>query len=179
MKVVNNKLLVRVNMEQKSLMSISGIELRTALQYGTNYRERSPVVAEVMETKSEFAMGDLILCHHNHFYGNSPYWLKDDLFSIPLNHTIFAIIDKDGEPKAVQGNIIAEQIEVPSFLPLPPEQMEVYKDRVKVLSNGCGYKKGQLVFTKLHAPYIIIYIFNTVQRKVVKVNSEMIIGKVM
>lgn len=176
----NNKILVKCNLAQKDFIHIGGSFLKTSNAYQTNYRERSPVIAVAMESKGEIGFEDVILAHHNLFYAPSPFYLKDDLFSIPFStSTIFAVIDKEGSPKAVCGNIIAEEIEVETAVPLPPDMRTKYKDRVRVLSDGCGYKKGQLIFTRPSAPYIIVYVFNGIEKRVVKVNSEMIMGKLV
>ncbi len=176
----NNKLLVACNIEQKREISIGGVILRSASSYDVNYRERSPVIAVAKETKGEIAFDDILLTHHNLYYSPSPFYLFDDLFSIPYTiATIFAVIDKDGNPRAVCGNIIAEEVEVETPIPLPPEQKTFHKDRARVLDSACGYQKGQLVFTRPSTPYIIVYIWNGMEKRVVKINSEMILGKVV
>ncbi len=176
MKAVNKKILVRCNLEQKDYMDIAGNTLKCAQNYNPNYRERSPVIAVAEETVGGIAKGDVILAHHNHFYGNSPYWLKDDLFSIPCNKTIFAIIGKDGYPKPVNGNIICKKVDIETEIELPPEERKQYIDRAIVLTNGFGFNKGQLIFVKPYSPYEIVYIYNNIENRVVKVDSDMILG---
>lgn len=175
MKNTNDRIIVRVNMGQKDTMIIGSVKVRTALLYETNYRQKSPVIAEVVEKNRWLAIGDVILCHHNHFYPPSPYFLQDDLYSIPANHTIFAILSKEGELEPVYGNVIAEKVEIETPLPLPPEQRKYYKDRGRIIHGGwTKFKPGELVFTRPSAPYEIVYIFGDIEKRVTKINSSMI-----
>ena len=177
MNAANNKILLRVNMEQKGYMTIGNTVLKTSSEYDPNYRERSPVVAEALEFNNGIKKGDILLCHHNMFYGETPYWVKDDIFSIPCKQTtIFAKIGTSGNPKAVLGNVIGERVFMPSQMDLPPEQRKYYLDRVKLLSNGFGYKKGQLIFHRPYAWYEIVYMWGNYERRVIKVNTDMVIG---
>lgn len=176
MNAANNKILVRCDESQKNYCKIGGVLFKMALNYNPNYRERSPVIAEVIETKGEFGYGDMILAHHNHFYQPSPYWLQDDLFSIPCNKTIFAIIQSDGSLKPVCGNILGEQFYQKHELELPPDMRKKYNDRIVCNQDTLKYKKQQLIFTRPYAPYEIVYTFNDIEHRVVKVDNEMVVG---
>jgi hypothetical protein len=174
MKPTNNKILVRVNPDQKNTMMIGGVEVCLALKYATNYREKSPIIAEVMSDTEHLYQGDFILCHHNHFSGKT-YHLQDDLYSIPANHTIFAILHPSGELSPVYGNLLAAKVEIETPLPLPPEQREYYKDRGVILDGGwTEFKRGDLVFTRPSSLYEIVYIWGQEERRICKINSEMI-----
>lgn len=175
MRPTNSRVLVRVDMEQKSTMKIGGVVFRCTPKYETNFREKSPVIAQVVQGNDELDEGDFILCHHNHFFMPSPYHLVDDLFSIPANHTIFAIIHPGGILAAVYGNVLASKVEIETALPLPPELREFYKDRGLVVDGGgTEFKKGDLVFTRPSAIYEIVYIWGEIEKRVCKINSEMI-----
>jgi hypothetical protein len=172
---MDDRIIVRVDIEQKETMVIEGIRLLMVTQYQTNFREKSPVVAKVVEGNEHLGTGDFILCHHNHFYGSSPYRLQDDLYSIPANHTIFAVLRPSGELSPVYGNVLAAKVETETPLPLPPEQREFYKDRGLILDGGwTGFKPGDLVFTRPSAIYEIVYIWDGIEKRVCKINSEMI-----
>lgn len=171
----NNRVLVRVDMEQKEFMMIGGVAFRMTPKYETNFREKSPVIAQVVQANDRLKEGDFLLCHHNHFFMPSPYFLQDDLFSIPANHTIFATIGPDGELTPVYGNVLASKVEIESLLPLPPEMIQHYKDRGLIVDGGgTEFKTGDLVFTRPSAIYEIVYIRGEVERRVCKINSEMI-----
>ena len=102
---VNGKIICRVDMAQKSSIKIGDIEVRMAMDYESNHRIKSPVIAVVVDGNSVLKKDDIIICHHNHFYHPSPYFLQDDLYSIPFNHTIFGVIDENGGLNPVCGNV--------------------------------------------------------------------------
>lgn len=171
----NNRLLVRVDMAQKETMMIGDIKCILAPKYQTNFREKSPVIAQVVDGNDRLNEGDFLLCHHNHFHLPSPYHLQDDLYSIPANHTIFAVLSPSGELSPVYGNVLAAKVEVESFLPIPAEFREFHKDRGLILDGGwTTFKPGDLVFTRPSAIYEIVYIWGDIEVRICKINSEMI-----
>ena len=174
---VNDRVIVRVDLAQKNQMRIGETMVRTALLYESNYREKSPVIAQVVDATDRLNEGDFLLCHHNHFYGNSPYHLYDDLYSIPANHTIFAILRPSGELLPVFGNVLAAKVEVETTIPVPPEYQSYYKDRGLIVDGGgTVFQKGDLVFTRPSAIYEIVYIFGEVEKRICKINFTMICG---
>lgn len=180
MMATNNRLLVRVDMGQKDTMLIGDVKCVTANAYQTNYREKSPVIAQVVDANDRLNKGDFLLCHHNHFHQPSPYYLQDDLYSIPANHTIFAILNPDGALSPVYGNVLADKVEVETLLPMPAEYREHYKDRGLILDGGwTEFKPGDLVFTRPSAIYEIVYIFGDIEKRVCKINSEMICASIL
>lgn len=175
MMVPAGRLLVRVDLAQKNAMRIGDITVLTATKYDTNYRERSPVIAEVVNGNEHLNAGAYILCHHNHFYAPSPYHLQDDLYSIPANHTIFAILSPSGEVSPVYGNVLAAKVEIETPIRVPPEFREYHKDRGLILDGGwTEFQPGDLVFTRPSAIYEIVYIWGEVEKRICKINSEMI-----
>lgn len=175
MRPTNGRVLVRVDMDQKNSMMLGEVKVLMATKYETNYRERSPVIARVVEANAHLAAGDYILCHHNHFYLPSPYHLQDDLYSIPANHTIFAILRPSGELSPVYGNVLAAKVEVTALFPMPAEYRTYHMDRGLILDGGwTTFEPGDLVFTRPSAIYEIVYIFGDIERRVCKINSEMI-----
>lgn len=174
---VNNRIIVRVNMAQKNEITIGGVTVRTAHKYENNYREKSPVVAEVVEGNDQIRTGQIICCHHNHFYHPSPYFLYDDLYSIPFNKTIFGTFDSGGNLSPTCGNMVCLKVDVETLLPVPPEERKQHIDRYIVDDPGWTiYKEGQMVFTRPHSGYEIVYVWNNVERRIVKVDSEMVCG---
>ncbi len=173
----NGKIIVSVDMKQKDTMKLGDIEVKMAQLFETNYREKSPVIAKVEQGNDYVRRGDIIICHHNHYYPPSPYHLGENLYSIPANHTIFAVLQDDGELRSVYGNLLGDRIDIETFMPVPDDQKKKYNDRIIVTDpGGTKYKKGQTVFTRPSAPYDIVYNYagNVIRRT--KVNSDMIIG---
>jgi hypothetical protein len=174
---VNSKIIVSVNMKQKDTMKIGNIEVNTGLRFETNYREKSPVIARIEQGNQYLKEGDIIVCHHNHYYPPSPYFLYDCYYSIPANHTIFGILSYYGDLTPAYGNIFGERIDIESIMPLPSEQVKQYKDRIKITkSSNSNYKEDQVVFTRPSAPYDIVYNFGGIIKRVTKVWDQMVCG---
>ena len=174
---LNNKILVKVNLSQKRSFTINGITFSTATNFEKNYREKSPVIAEVIEGNNVVKEGDIIICHHNHFHLPSPYHLYDNVFSIPFGKTIFAKLDNDGNLFPLCGNLLCERVEVESFIPLPNEQIKTHLNRALIKDAGeTKYKSNQLIFHRPSAGYDIVYIWDGLERRVTKVHEEQICG---
>lgn len=176
-RTVNGKIMVSVNMKQKDEMKIGDITIKMGLKFDNNYREKSPVIAKVERGNGYLKPGELIICHHNHFYHPSPYFLYDIYYSIPVNHTIFAIIHEDGSLTPTYGNLLGDRIDIESTVLLPVDQRKKYTDRIIITqSSNTQYWPTQTVFTRPSAPYDIVYNFGGVIKRVTKVNSEMVCG---
>jgi hypothetical protein len=177
MKPTYDRIIVRVNLRQKDEINIGGLTVKMAPQYEKNHREKSPVVAEVIQGNDQIRSGQIICCHHNHFYHPSPYFLYDDLFSIPFNQTIFGIFDTGGGLIPTCGNIICERVDVETLLPVPDDQKRQYTDRYKVLDPGwTKYKEKQMIFTRPYSGYEIVYVWDKIERRIIKVDSQMVCG---
>ena len=177
MKVVNNRIIVQVNMEQKNSMIVGGVLLHTALKFEVNYREKSPVIAKVVEGNKYLNKGDILICHHNHFYPPSPYFLEDDLYSIPFNKTIFAKINSEGKITPICGNILGERIPIKTEFEVPSESRKKYIDRILVTHKGWSkHKQGQIILCKPNAPYDIVYNFGGIEKRITKVSEDMVLG---
>lgn len=179
MRVVQGRILVQVNMKQKDEFTVGGITVKAALPFETNFREKSPVVGLILQGNAYVKEGDLGIFHHNHYYPPSPYYLQDDLFSVPFNKTLFGIIDKDGEIQPMCGNIICERVPVEYSMPVPVEHRKTHIDRVRVTRPGLEpYKPGQLIFHRKNAGYDIVYNWNGIEKRVTKIHTEMVVGVV-
>lgn len=177
MKPVNNKILVRVNLKQKDTMLIDGIQLSTATKFESNFREKSPVIAEVVSGNSLLKKGDIIVTHHNHFYEPSPYHLQLDLYSIPFNRTIFAKVSKNGKLSAMCGNIIGERVPIKTEFEQPVEHQKKYVDRLLITDRGdTSYKNGTTIICRPNAPYDIVLNWNGVEKRITKVPSDQVVG---
>lgn len=176
MRPANDKIIVRVNMGQKDSMTIGGVTVKCANNYSVNYREKSPVVACVVTGNAWLREDDIILCHHNHFYHPSPYYISEDMFSIPANKTIFAIVAEKGL-MPLYGNIICERVDIETEIPLPPEHRKQHIDRAVVVNSGVlEYKTGEIIFHRPNAGYDIVYMRQGIETKVTKVHDEMVCG---
>lgn len=174
---VNDKIIVRCNLSQKGFMKIGNVVLKMATLYEINYRERSPVIAEVIDGNDQIRTGDIIIAHHNTFYSPSPFHLYDDLFSIPVNKIIFGKVDTDGLFIPLCGNMVVSKVDIQSTLSLPASERKQYIDRYIIKDPGRTiYKENQLVFTTIHAGYEIVYIWQNIEFRLIKINQESICG---
>lgn len=171
-----NKILVQVNLEQKDYAEIGGVKLFLAPKFNPNNREKNPVIAQVLKGKNEIKEGQFIVVHHNYFSDYSPYEISDGIYSIPYSENIFAIIDKWGNPQAVCGNIIAERLFEDEAIGIANVKRLHYHDRVKVISNDFGYVEGDEIFTLPYSDYEIVYNWNGIERRIIRVFKENIVA---
>lgn len=177
MKAVHDRVIVRVDAGQKDEMIMGDVVVKMAHLFETNYREKSPVIAEIIQGNEYLSKGDIVVTHHNHFYQPSPYYLYDDLFSIPFNKTIFGKFDLQGNLYPLCGNMICEYVYPKTEFLLPEEERKPYTNRYRVVDPGwTNYKKGQLIFTRPHAGYEIIYHWNRAEKRCLKIDSDQICG---
>lgn len=173
----NQKILVRSNLSQKDEVVINGVKLKTALIFDTNYRERAPTIAEVVTGNRFLKTGDIILCHHNTFYEPSPYYLEEDLFSIPFDKIVFGTLDENGNISPLNGNVICQRIPIDNRPEIPIQYRKTFIDRATVLDGRwTDYKKGQTILHRLNAGYDIVYNFNGTEKRVTKVHQSQIVG---
>lgn len=178
MKPVYGKILVKVNHAQKETALIHGVPFSMPLKYMSNHREKNPVVCEVVEGNKELQAGTFLLVHHNRFVEFSPHHAGEDYYSLPYNENIFCIIDLEGEPKPIGGNIICERVRKEKYagLDIPPSLVKPYFDRVIVKTDGYGFKQGDEVFNIPYADYEIIYNWNGVEKRAIKIYYKDIVG---
>ena len=176
-KPANSKLIVRVDPNQKNEIKIGDTVFTSALLFENNYRERSPVVGVIVHGNEVLKEGDVAIFHHNHFTQPSPYWIGDDLFSVPFNKTIFGVLNESGEIEPMCGNIICERVPIEYVVEVPVEERKTYLDRAVVINPGDSFfKRGQLLFHKFSAGYDIVYNWKGEERRKTKVHSDMIVG---
>ena len=177
METPNGKILVRSNLSQKDKIVINGVEFKTAGLFDSNYREKSPTIAEVVNGNKFVKSGDIIVCHHNTFYEPSPYYLEEDLFSIPFDKIVFGTLDENGNISPLNGNIICQRIPIDNRPEIPIQYRKTFIDRAEVLDGRwTDYKKGQTIIHRLNAGYDIVYNFNGTEKRVTKVHESQVVG---
>jgi hypothetical protein len=177
MVATNDKIIVKVNPNEKNSTIIGDSKFLLAKEYNTNYRERNPVVCEVIKGNGKLKDGSFILVHHNSFSEHSPHYLGDNLYSLAYNKSIFCRLDEQGNAHSMCGNIVVENIlvewvavEVAAFY------QKHYTNRAKVVSNGYGFKKDDILLFWDMGNYEIIYNWKGEERRVVKVFKDDIVG---
>ncbi len=175
MKALQHRILVEVDMYQKYFSH----GLATGKDYDVNFRNKRPVMCKCLETKGVLKKGDFLLVHHNFFYDDSPYQVSGNIFSIKINQNIFSRLDKDGNATSIFGNVIAERLIVPNKLEMPDDYKRYYRDRCKVISDGEGFRKENIVIHLVHGDYEIIYNWKGEERTAIKIKKEEIVGKML
>lgn len=179
MKPTYGKIIVSVELNQKKDIVLNGVTLRNPIDFAVNYRERSPTIAVVVDGNEYVREGDMLITHHNLFQMPSPYHLYDDLFSVPFSKVMFAKVDTDGTIHPICGNIICSKILVETLLPVPTDQKKYHINKYIVEDGGWTmFKKGDMVLTRPHSGYDIIYFINGVHYQCTKVDSDMVCGVV-
>jgi hypothetical protein len=175
MKTLSTRILVEVDMEQKRIAD----GLLTAKEFQGNYRERQPVMCKVIQGNELVKKGLTLLVHHNFFYDESPYRVIGNVYAIKTNENIFARLDVIGNAHSMFGNIIAERVPMGDAIEgfeIPEQYQKFYPDRVRVISDGCGYKVGQMLLILEKADYEIVYNWQGSERKVIRVKRGEIVG---
>lgn len=173
---VQNHIVVRVNLDQNSESIIGGNKMKTGRIYNENFREKNPVVAEIVEGLGELKTGLFIVCNYNYFEEDSPLLLTDNLYSIPVNEEIFAIVRKDGALKPVCGNVLVERIMKQTATTIPYELKKPHINQGVVSASNEGFYKGQHIFWLPFSDYEIVYHWEGHERRAVKVHKTEITG---
>lgn len=169
-------ILVQVNMDEKRELTIGGHTFLTGKRYSLNSREKNPVVALVMDGCPEIPAESYIICNYHYFDWSSPYHLYEDIFSVPVNEELFAIVNADGSLSPICGNLLVSRIDKTSVMELPPELKQQYWDRGKIEKCGNGYEPGQFIFWLPKSDYEIVYEWAGEERREIKIHESEITG---
>lgn len=176
MNATKGNIIVRVDPNEKRQALIGGVEILTARRYNHNFREKNPVVSFVEHGTEMVPRGTFLICNYNHFEDESPYYLYNGLYSIPLDEEVFARIKEDGSLIPICGNVLVERVLQQSIIELPPELKKEYFDRGIVSQDVAGYDKGDFVFWLKMADYEMVYMWKGVEKRAIKVHENEIIG---
>ena len=176
MRAVNKSIIVRVDLSQKDEIAIGGNTFKTGKNYNENFRERNPVIAYVVTGAMEIPTGSYIVCNYNYFDIESPLQLTDNLFSIPVDEEIFAVLGSDGELIPICGNVLVERVTKETTIELPEELKQPHANQGIVSKDGNGYKRGQYVFWLPFSDYEIVYSWNEEEKRAIKVYHKEIVG---
>ncbi len=176
MLAVKGNILVEVDLSQKDEIKIGDNKIITGKIYNHNFREKNPVLALVKEGLGDIKKGMWIVCNYNHFDYASPYLVYDNLFSIPVDEEIFAYVDEQGDLCPLCGNVIVERIEKKNIFDIPEDLVKNYYDRGVISQTTGRYKKGDFIFWLPMSDYEIVYTWNDIEKRVVKVYKDEIVG---
>jgi hypothetical protein len=169
---VKGNIIVSVNLSQKEEAGF----LKTGKNYNENFRERNPVIALVERGTEEIPTGSHIVCNYSHFDLESPLQISDNLFSIPVNEEIFAIVKEDGTLQPILGNVLVERITKETKIELPEELKKPHINRGILLTDTETIKAGQFVFWLPYSDYEICYNWYGEEKRAIKVLETEIVG---
>ena len=176
MKPVKGNIIVSVNLDQKQQAIMGESMLKTGKAYNDNFRERNPVIAYVEEGCKEIPTGSHIVCNYSHFDLESPLQLTDNLYSVPVDEEIYAIVNEDGILTPIMGNVLVERITKESIIELPEELKKPYIDRGVLLTDTESIPKGSFIFWLKMADYEICFMWNGIEKRVLKIHQTEITG---
>jgi hypothetical protein len=172
-KPIKGNILVSVNLSQKDEVDIGGNILKTGKNYNENFRERNPVVAFVEKGNKEIPTGSNIICNYSYFDLESPLFMYDNLYSIPVNEEIYAKVDSEGNLIPVCGNVLIERLMKENKFEIP---YELKKEHINKGIALTGELKDKLIFFLPFSNYTIVYNWNGEERRAIKIFEKEITG---
>lgn len=173
---IQNSIVVKVDANQKNKYLLRETLIKSGKQYSENYRERTPVVAEIIDGVGELKTGRFIVTAYTCFDEDSQYLLFDNTYSIPVDEQIFALIEEDGSLTPVNGNLIVERQQIKTKFILPEELRKNHIDRGTVLKGCDGFNTGDFIFWLRFSDYGILYTWNNIERSAIKIYKDEIVG---
>ncbi len=176
MKGVSGSIIVYCDTSQKEEAIIAGNKLKTGKKYNENFRERNPVIAEVITGTAHIPKGAYIICNYSHFDLESPYEISHGTYSIPVDGEIYVIINSDGSLTPICGNVLVERINQESIIDLPLELKRPHTNRGILLNDFENMEVNDFVFWLPYSDYQICYTWNGEERTALKIHSSEIVG---
>lgn len=176
MKSINGSILVRVDSSQKQQAKMGDTLLKTGKNYNENFRERNPVVAYVEQGCKEIPTGCHIVCNYSHFDLESPLQLSDELYAIPIDSEIYAIVNSDGSLTPIMGNVLVKRITIETKIELPEELKKPYINRGILLTDTGIIPKGKFIYWLPYSDYEICYTWKGEEKRALKIHQSEITG---
>ena len=176
MKPIIGSILVRVDLAQKQQAKMGDSFLKTGKNYNDNFRERNPVVAYVEQGCKEIPTGCHIVCNYSHFDLESPLQLSDELYAIPIDSEIYAIVNFDGSLTPIMGNALVKRITIETAIELPEELKKPYLNRGILLTDTEQVPKGKFIYWLPMSDYEICYTWEGVEKRALKIHQSEITG---
>lgn len=192
MKPLKNKVLVSVNLTQKSDYEIEltkGINLWMDSNFGADGRITNPCIATVVEPGGTEGLtsGDIILCHHNTFNMGaiSGNLLGDTKEKDEKGHSLFVIDPnliyiriRNGEFIPMDGYLIVERIkQAQGSIIIKPDSNEPNRFKVAKVGEGCEpVKEGDIVVCFKYSDYEIEYNLDKKKHSVIRVKIDDVLG---
>lgn len=197
MKPIGDKILVSVNLTQKSdadVVTGGGLRLYMNLNFGHDQKHVAPNTATVVNPGryDDLIPGDKVICHHNSFnrpLRNDKLWelfgdtgVKiggESVFALEYGMVQCRIVD--GNPMPLRGYVLVNRIDKPveTFLDVPDTARGTHKNQFEVVSvgPGCdGIEPGMTIVTYEKSDVTIEYIHDNKQFTAVRVKYDDILA---
>lgn len=171
-------IIVTVDPDEKVFQKMGDLNIQVGKGYNTNFRERNPSMAFVLEGLGEIKTGSWIMTNYLHFGSDSPYLLTDNVYAIPVDEELFALIDDSGDvKKVVNGNLVVELVDVEKKF-VPQNYVGKYEDRGKVIKGNSHYKAGDFVLFLYKANLEMSYVWKGIEKRFVRIHENEVVGTV-
>jgi hypothetical protein len=169
-------ILVQVDTSQKVEAVIGDSKVFTGKRYNVNFREKNPVLATVIDGYGGFKKGATIVCNYNYFDDDSQFLVSDGIFCIPVDEEIYAIIDEEGEWHPVCKNLLVGRVPIEHIIDIPEELRKNQHDRGMVIRGNGKYKAGDFIFWLPYSDLEMIYLWEGVEKRAIRVSNEEVCG---
>lgn len=176
MLAAKGSIIVRCDQNQKVEIKVNGESIYTGRRYSRNFREKNPVIAYVIDGLGDIKKDSWVLCNYTYMEDGSPYQISDDLFALPLDEEIYGTIDEWGNAHNVFGNIFVERVPIYSSIPVPEDLQKYHYNQGIVAKGGYGFLKGDYLLWLPMSDLEMIYMWNGVERRVIKVYKDEVCG---
>jgi hypothetical protein len=176
MRLKNNHILIEVDFSQNTESFVGNVLMPTAKRYNENFRERTAVVAKVLDGFGEFKKGTNIVCNYSLLQNDSVHKISESILSINVDELIIAIINEDGSLKGVNTNILVNRVPHETFLEMPEELKKHEKSIGIIAQTGQGFKCGDIVIWYPMSDYEIVYMWNNIEKRAIKVYEDEIVA---
>lgn len=178
---LDGNIIVKCVFGQNTINDIGGKELWIGQQYNPNFRERNPVICEVIEGNEDISSGTFLVCQYHHFEPDSFYLVESTneygIFAIPYDESIFGWLDDNGILHPLNGNIIGiRPSEPPSLIGMPEHLISQYHNRILISESMYGFKSGSILFTYDYGTYEVVYTFKNNEYRAIKAHLSDLVG---
>lgn len=173
---VTNNIIIEVDPNQKDECVLGGNIIKTGKQYSENFREKNPVIGIVKQGYGEIKEGMWVVSNYSHFDEGSLYLVYDNLYSVPIDEQIFAIINENGTLTPICGNLLVRRINKTASFELPDDFIKPFNNKGYVVKGIGNYKKDDFIFWLPYSDYVICYYWNGVYKEEIKIHESEIVG---
>jgi len=186
-------IIVKAYLEQKETHKVtrpdgSVVQLYIGRKFGENSREINPTVCEVISKADDIDqvdVGDIVIVHHNMVVNDAIRIEKNIdeqtvILTLFCNNLLYAKINKvTGELEPIYSNCIAERIMIKEQTNILTTFERKDDHKFKIVSTPKDFtrvKPGDNVLCYKYSDYEMVYHFNNIERRAIRIWGEDILG---